>query len=165
MSKQRVTTGMRTAGSSEPQVADDLVKPRPLRFTEASEPFPTRFQSKTQYLIITLNIPQQLPDGMMKDNKFNVTFEGGFVDITKKGYPFAPRIVSEKLQKLSGYGLGKKFWDAEAFAAQADASATDAFLAQAKALAADPEKRAALKAILADDFVLPNLPPADPSAE
>lgn len=164
----KVATGMRNAASSEPVNADDLVKPKPLRFTaaegEAKKAYPTRFQSKCQHLIITLNFPVELQDGAMRDRKVNVTFSGGFVDLERQRYTIAPRLISEGLQKCEGYGLGKTFWDAEEFAKNADENALASFIDQARALAQDPAKREALKAVLADDFDLPSVP-ADPKAD
>ena len=89
---------------------------------------------------------------------FNVIFEGGYVDITRRNYPFPAERVSQELQARSGYGIGKSFWDAAAFVEASERQELEAKIDTAKSLAQTDEGRAALKALLSSDSF--NLPPA-----
>lgn len=154
-----VITGLKTSGSG-PVDADELRRPKP-RIAFADEPkasFPTRFQSVCQSYFVTLNIRTQQGDGTMKSNKFNVIFDGGFVDITKKQYPFPAERVSQALQECTGYGIGRSFWDADAFAAVSEKQELESKLATVQELAKTDEGRAALRAVLGDSFQLPPPP-------
>jgi hypothetical protein len=154
----QVITGAKTAASATVS-ADDVRAPRPVpRILPAGEPkpeFPTRFQSITQHRIVTVNIRTENSDGTMRDTKFNVVFDGGFVDITRRPYPFPPKRVSAALTASANYGLGKTFWDADEFAEVTKKNALEAFVEQAKAVAGTEDGRAALKAVLGDSFALP----------
>jgi len=160
----KVTTGLRGAASFEPVLEEDLIRPKPLTILPAEEKraFPTKFQSRTQHYIVTLNIRTLLPDGMMKDGKFNVLFEGGYVDIETKKYQFSTEKVSKALQECEGYGIGKSFWNAAEFAAKVETDAFETFLESAKAIAADPSKRDALRAVLGDSFKLEKQTESEP---
>jgi hypothetical protein len=107
---------------------------------------------------MTINIRTQQVDGSMKDNKFNVLFEAGFVDISQRRYPFSTERVSQALQECTSYGLGKQFWDSDLFTEQAERKTFDDQLATAAALAKTDEGRAALRAVLGDSFQLPPAP-------
>ncbi len=166
MNKSRtetVVTGARGVSGST-VLADDLRRVEP-RIAFADEPkasYPTRFQSVARTYFLTLHIRTQNNDGSMKDNKFNVMFDGGYVDITKRPYPFSAEKVSEALRASSNYGIGKAFWDADEFAAVAKKNALESFVEQAKAMASTEDGRAALKAVLGDSF---ELPPAGEAAQ
>lgn len=154
-----VITGLKGASSGTVD-ADELRRPKP-RIAFADEPraaFPTRFQSICQHLILTLNIRTQNPDGTMRDNKFNVHFESGFVDISHKQYPFSAERVSQALQEHSGYGIGETFWNADDLIVALEKQEREAKVSAAQELAKSDEGRAALKAILGDSFQLPPAP-------
>jgi hypothetical protein len=118
---------------------------------------------------VTLNVRTRNNDNSMKDNKFNVVFESGYLDITRKPYPFDPETVSRHLRASDNYGIGRDFWDADEFAEVSKQSALDAFVSQAKQFAKTEEGRSALKAVLGDRFNLPPISddpqPASPNAE
>jgi hypothetical protein len=154
-----VITGARSISNATVN-AEDLRRPKP-RIAYADEPkapYPTRFQSISQSRIVTINIRTQQVDGSMKDNKFNVLFEAGFVDISQRRYPFSTERVSQALQECTSYGLGKQFWDSDLFTEQAERKTFDDQLATAAALAKTDEGRAALRAVLGDSFQLPPAP-------
>ncbi len=157
-----IVTGMRSASTSTVD-ADELRRPKP-RIAFADEPkaaYPTHFQSKCLNLILTLNIRTPNLDGSLKDTKFNILFEGGFVDITKKAYPFPAERVSQELQARSGYGIDRSFWDADAFAVETEKAALQAKATAVAELLQSEDGRAALKATLGDSFQLPAVPTAE----
>jgi hypothetical protein len=122
-------------------------EPRP-----AKPAFPSRFVSAHPNYSLTLNDPIQLPDGSMKDRKFSVVFQDGFLDITRSRYPVAPERVSALIVKSPSFGLGRSFWDSDVATAAAEEAEKNALLEKVAAAKADPKLREALKATLDGDF-------------
>jgi hypothetical protein len=121
--------------------------------------YPVRFVCEADSLILSLDIPTELPDGAIKHNRFNVKFSQGGVDIRQRAYPFSTKRVSEAIQACSGYGLGRRFWDYDEQERALGAAQKDQQYKIAKAAMKDPELRAALLAeIQADDFDLEQNP-------
>jgi len=125
--------------------------------------YPVRFVSEADSLILSLDIPTELPDGSIKHNRFNVKFTQGGVDLRQRVYPFSAKRVSEAIQACSGYGLGRRFWDYDEQERALGAAQKDQQYKVAKAALKDPELRAALLAeIQADDFDLGEQHPQTP---
>jgi len=125
--------------------------------------YPVRFVSEADSLILSLDIPTELPDGSIKHNRFNVKFTQGGVDLRQRTYPFSAKRVSEAIQACSGYGLGRRFWDYDEQERALGAAQKDQQYKVAKAALKDPELRAALLAeIQADDFDLGEQNPQTP---
>ena len=121
--------------------------------------YPVRFVCEADSLILSLDIPTELPDGSIKHNRFNVKFTQGGVDLRQRQYPFSAKRVSEAIQAASGYGLGRRFWDFDEQERALGAAQKDQQYKVAKAALKDPELRAALLAeIQADDFDLEQNP-------
>ena len=127
--------------------------------------YPVRFVSEAENLILSLDIPQTLPDGAIKHNRFNVRFEQGSVDLRRKVYPFSTEKVSAAVCAASGYGLGKRFWDYDEERKALDRAQKDQQYQVAKAAMKDPELRAALLAEAeAEDWDLGHSKPQAPDS-
>jgi len=127
--------------------------------------YPVRFVSEAANLILSLDIPQELPDGAIKHNRFNVRFEYGSLDIRLHVYPFSTKRVSEAIRACSGYGLGRRFWDYDEQERALTQAQKDQQYKVAKTALKDPELRAALLAELqADDFDLGEPNPQTPGS-
>ncbi len=127
--------------------------------------YPTRFVSEADTYILSLDITTENPDGTVKHHPFNVRLSNTVVDISLKKFPFSTRRVSEEIQKSSGYGLGKRFWDYdEQERALTEAQKNQQFKT-ARAAMKDPELRAALLAELREnDFDLAGSQPQPPDS-
>ncbi len=127
--------------------------------------YPVRFVSEAANVILSLDIPQENPDGSIKHNRFNVRFENGALDIRQHVYPFATRRVSEAIRACSGYGPGRRFWDYDEQERILNQAQKDQQFKVARTALKDPELRAALLAELqADDFDLGEPHPQTPDS-
>ena len=173
----RILDGARSPGQLEESLAKDESERQRLatlraagaRSAPAPAPekpgYPVRFVSEAANLILSLDIPQELPDGAIKHNRFNVRFEYGSLDIRLHTYPFSSQRVSEAIQACSGYGPGRLFWDYDEQERILNQAQKDQQYKVAKAALKDPELRAALLAELqADDFDLGEPNPQPPGS-
>ena len=164
----QVIDGARSVGQIEAEIAKAkeaesrqralgrLSAPVKVKRAAGKPSYPTKFVSAHPNHLLLLDIPQTLPDGSIKHNRFNVRFENGMLDLTQRKWEFTLAKVRETLCASPNYG--KAYWDfdeQEAAFAQASREQTLNVIRAAKAKLSTEERAALAAELNADDFDLP----------